>query len=201
MIESAVRIRSVVLSVVLVLGLTAGAGAQGIEVAPPIVDGGTTVPSLPDLLRAAEAGDASAQYELGVLYANGDGVPTEYELARRWFGEAVRNGDGAARRQLAFMDEMGLGAPAAAGAAASDGPFRVQVASVSEEADGPREWRRLQRLHPDVLAALRVSLVAFDAPDGARLFRVEGGPLDEDGARSVCTKLRTAGAGCRVIRP
>src|SRR5258708_18888934 len=98
MIESTVRIRSVVLSVVLVLGLTAGVGAQGIEVAPPIVDGGTTVPSLPDLLRAAEAGDANAQYELGVLYANGDGVPTEYELARLWIGAPLRNRAVAARR-------------------------------------------------------------------------------------------------------
>lgn len=201
MIESAVRIRSAVLSIAVVLGLTAGADAQGVETAPPIVDEGPRAPSLPDLLRAAEAGDASAQYELGVLYINGDDVPTDYAQARRWFGEAARNGDAEALRQLAFMETLGLGAAPVATSSASDGPFRVQVASVTAEADGPREWRRLQRLHPDALAALRVSLVAVDAPDGARLFRVEGGPLDEDGARSVCTKLRTAGAGCRVVRP
>ncbi len=150
---------------------------------------------LQSLTAAAERGDAAAEYELGVLYANGDGVPTDYALAARWFGEAARHGAAGAERQLKFMADMGLAAPAA------DAAFHVQVASVSNEEDGPREWRRLQRLHPEILGTLSGSVVAFDAADGARLFRVEGGPLDEDGARAACAKLREAGAGCRVVKP
>jgi TPR repeat protein len=39
-----------------------------------------------DALRArAEAGDTEAQYDLGVRYANGDGVPQNDAEAVRWY--------------------------------------------------------------------------------------------------------------------
>ena len=191
-------IRPVFLTIAVLLGLAGGASAQAVDEASAPADGnrGPT-----DLLRAAEQGDIAAQYELGVRYVNGDGVATDYSAAARWFGEAARNGNDEARQQLAFMASVGVGPLRPQAVASADGSFRVQVASVARETDGPREWRRLQRLHPDALATLRVTLIAVDAPDGAKLFRVEGGPLDEDGAQSVCTKLRAAGAGCRVVKP
>ena len=34
--------------------------------------------------KAAEQGDASAQYNLGVMYANGEGVPEDYVKAYAW---------------------------------------------------------------------------------------------------------------------
>ena len=161
----------------------------------------------PALAQAAAAGDARAQYELAVLYANGEadgsaGAP-DYAQAAHWFAAAARNGAADAGRQLQFMVDIGV-APhelAAASGTPAGAPFQVQVASVASEADGPREWRRLQRLHPDVLGPLKSAVVAYDAPDGAHLFRVQGGPLDEDGARAACAKLREAGASCRIVRP
>ena len=157
-----------------------------------------------DLARSAARGDARAQYELGVAYANGDGVAADYAEAAHWFSEAAHSGHPEARRQLAFMVQMGLAVPTAAdqSAAVADGvPVRVQVASVASEADGAREWRRLRRLHPEALGSLTMAVEAFDSPTGDRLFRVEGGPLDEEAARTVCDKLRAAGAGCRIVRP
>jgi TPR repeat protein len=32
----------------------------------------------------AEQGNASAQYNLGIMYANGQGVPKDYVLAAKW---------------------------------------------------------------------------------------------------------------------
>ncbi|HTY65742.1 MAG TPA: SPOR domain-containing protein [Alphaproteobacteria bacterium] len=156
-----------------------------------------------DLAQSAAQGDSRAQYELGVAYANGDGVPADYAEAAHWFSEAAHKGNSEARRQLAFMVQMGLAVPADdQSAAVADGvPVRVQVASVASEADGAREWRRLRRLHPEALGSLTMAVEAFDTPTGDRLFRVEGGPLDEAAARTVCDKLRAAGAGCRIVRP
>lgn len=153
-----------------------------------------------DLAQSAAQGNAQAQYELGVAYANGDGVAADYAEAAHWFTAAAHAGNPEARRQLAFMVQMGLAEPPP-GAVADSMPVRVQVASVASEADGAREWRRLRRLHPEALGSLTMAVEAFDSPTGDRLFRVEGGPLDETAARTLCDKLRAEGAGCRIVRP
>ena len=43
--------------------------------------------------KAAEQGDASAQYLLGLSYATGDGVPQDYLQAYAWLSVAAANGD------------------------------------------------------------------------------------------------------------
>ena len=53
---------------------------------------------------AADQGNACAQYNLGIMYAKGQGVPQDYVLAHMWFnlsaaqgiGDAVKNRDIAA---------------------------------------------------------------------------------------------------------
>ena len=47
--------------------------------------------------RAAEQGDAQAQYELGVMYANGQGVPQDYISAHMWLNLAAASGHEDAR--------------------------------------------------------------------------------------------------------
>ena len=44
------------------------------------------------LAPLAEQGVASAQYNLGVMYVKGDGVPQDYVLAYMWFHIAGSNG-------------------------------------------------------------------------------------------------------------
>ena len=41
---------------------------------------------------AAEQGDADAQYNLGVMYENGDGVPQDYVRAHMWVNLGASNG-------------------------------------------------------------------------------------------------------------
>jgi hypothetical protein len=171
---------------------------------------GDVATAVQNLTPMAERGSAAAQYALGMILANGEGFKPNYAQAAYWFEMAAKGGNRDARQHLAFMRQVGLiaASPAAAATAASPGAgpgagseFKVQVASVAAEADAPREWRRLQRRYPDMLGALGVSVVAFDGPDGGHLYRVQGGPLDEDGARNVCTRLRAEGTGCFVIKP
>jgi TPR repeat protein len=43
--------------------------------------------------KAAEAGDATAMYNLGALYENGIGVAPDNQQARRWYQRAADAGD------------------------------------------------------------------------------------------------------------
>ena len=49
---------------------------------------------------AAEQGDAAAQYNLGLCYANGHGVKKNIETAVEWFNKAANQGDSDAIRAL-----------------------------------------------------------------------------------------------------
>ena len=40
----------------------------------------------------AEQGDARAQYNLGVMYAEGEGVPQDYKAAVQWYRRAAEQG-------------------------------------------------------------------------------------------------------------
>ena len=42
--------------------------------------------------KAAAAGKGRAMINIGVLYANGDGVPQNYTKAKYWFRKAERHG-------------------------------------------------------------------------------------------------------------
>ena len=45
--------------------------------------------AVPFCTKAAEQGDAKAQFNLGVLYANGQGVPQDYKQAVYWHTKAA----------------------------------------------------------------------------------------------------------------
>lgn len=62
-------------------------------------------------LSQAEAGNASAQNNLGVLYAKGQGVPRDYRQAAEWFRRAAEQGDAAAQSNLGIFYAKGQGVP------------------------------------------------------------------------------------------
>ena len=57
----------------------------------------------------AEQGDASAQYNQGLMYFNGDGVPQDYKTAVWWFRLAAQKGHADAQFNLGFMYALGFG--------------------------------------------------------------------------------------------
>ena len=65
--------------------------------------------ALEHLLPAAEAGHAEAQYRLGKMYDDGDGVEQSYEEAARWYQLAADQGDVYAQYNLGVMYENGDG--------------------------------------------------------------------------------------------
>jgi TPR repeat protein len=54
--------------------------------------------------RAAEAGNACAQFNLGRCFALGDGVKCDDAMAREWFTRAAARGNSSALAALAELD-------------------------------------------------------------------------------------------------
>ena len=61
--------------------------------------------------KLADQGDASAQYNLGVMYYEGEGVPQDYEEAARWYRKAADQGNAKAQHNLGWMYTNGQGVP------------------------------------------------------------------------------------------
>ena len=55
--------------------------------------------------KAAENGDHAAQFNLGVMYANGDGVEKNEAESKRWYQKAAAGGDEKAKKMLELIEE------------------------------------------------------------------------------------------------
>lgn len=77
----------------------------------------------------AELGDPEAQYELGLAYSTGDGVPVDLIEAHKWFNLAAMAGDEAAK---SWRHEL-----------AGD-MTRAEIAEAQRQA---REWITSHKLH------------------------------------------------------
>ena len=59
--------------------------------------------------KAANQGDVSAQYSLGVMYERGEGVKQDYTKALEWYEKAANQGDVSAAHNLGMMYVKGGG--------------------------------------------------------------------------------------------
>jgi TPR repeat protein len=59
----------------------------------------------------AEQGYARAQYNLGVMYDNGQGIPQDDKLAAQWYRKAAEQGYEYAQNNLGVMYRNGQGVP------------------------------------------------------------------------------------------
>lgn len=59
----------------------------------------------------AEKGNAKAQFNLGAMYENAQGVPANYTEAVKWYGKAAQQGEAAAQYNLGVMHAHGKGVP------------------------------------------------------------------------------------------
>ena len=61
--------------------------------------------------KAAEQGYAEAQFVLGVMHTQGQGVPQDAQAAVKWFRKAAKQGDAEAQFRLSAMYRNGQGVP------------------------------------------------------------------------------------------
>ena len=65
--------------------------------------------ALKELTPLAEQGHSDAQYNLGLLYNNGQGVPQDYSTAVKWWTLSAEQGDADAQKALGLMYGLGKG--------------------------------------------------------------------------------------------
>ena len=99
----------------------------------------------PTAQAQAEQGSAAAQFNLGLKYANGEGVPQDSVAAVAWYRKAAEQGHPDAQNNLGWMYANGAGVPqddAAAVAwyclAAEQGSASAQVSLGALYSDGGR---------------------------------------------------------------
>ncbi len=61
--------------------------------------------------KAAEQGDPEAQFNLGVMYYEGEGMPQSDVKAARWYRKAAEQGHAIAQFRLGYMYFYGRGVP------------------------------------------------------------------------------------------
>lgn len=202
--------RLVVAAVVFAAGATC-ALAQDLKAGLDAVRRGQWAAAVQELTPLAENGSSAAQYALGTMYANGDGVEPDLARAEKLLRQAAQGGEWRARAHLEFMRVTGqlqptgtanaMAAAAAPVAGAAGDSWRVQLATVPTADSAQREFRRLARQYGEILAGTELVAPSFAMPDGTSVVRVQAGPLNEVRARDICAKLREINAGCRIIRP
>jgi len=85
--------------------------ADSLEAATQAYKAGDYKKALEILKPLAENGHASAQYNLGIMYDNGRGVPQDYAEAVKWYRKAAENGHASAQNNLGLMYNKGQGVP------------------------------------------------------------------------------------------
>ena len=85
------------------------AAAQDLQKGIEAYERGDYAAALKEWRPLAEQGLAAAQYNLGLIYANGQGVKQDYAEAVKWYRRAAEQGDAEAQNNLGVMYEKGQG--------------------------------------------------------------------------------------------
>jgi TPR repeat protein len=75
------------------------------------VERGDSTAAMRELRPLAEQGLASAQFRLGLLYANGQGMPKDDAQARQWYEKAATQGHAEAQANLGVLLVYARGGP------------------------------------------------------------------------------------------
>ncbi len=92
------------------LGLTAPAWA-GLDEGVAAYKRGDYASALREWRPLAKQGNAKAQYNLGVIYRKGQGVPQDDAEAVKLYRKAADQGDAVAQNNIGFMYDNGRGVP------------------------------------------------------------------------------------------
>jgi TPR repeat protein len=100
------------LVVALMLGWASAAQAGDYQTGLEAYDAGDYATALREWQDLAENGDASTQYNLGVMYSEGHGVAQDYVEAVKWWRVAAESQNVVAQYALGVMHEEGHGVAA-----------------------------------------------------------------------------------------
>jgi TPR repeat protein len=97
--------------VFLVVACATGAAAGSFEDGLSAYERGDYVQAMNHWQPLAAQGDAAAQFNLGLMYRHGQGVPQDFREALKWYRKAAEQGHVWAQFNLGVMYRHGQGAP------------------------------------------------------------------------------------------
>ena len=104
-------LKHMLLACVCLFALTGQAMADLLSDAKTAYDAGDYEQAAKLYSPLAKKGNAEAQYNLGVMYRAGRGVPQDYKEARKWYRLAAEQGNALAQFNLGWMYASGKGVP------------------------------------------------------------------------------------------
>lgn len=75
----------------------------------------------------------------------------------------------------------------------------IQLASVKSEADAKAKWSQLKSKYPS-LQSLNLRVSRADLGAKGVFYRVQAGSMSLDAASSICSKIKSAGGDCLVVK-
>ena len=102
-------IKHIAILLTLLMTLSSPLVAQDFQKGLAAAQAGDFATALKEWKPLAEAGDVDAQYNLGIMYDNGYGVPQDYAEAVKWYRLAAEQGYAKAQYNLGTMYEYGNG--------------------------------------------------------------------------------------------
>lgn len=159
-----------------VLGLSLAHASPDLVAARSAYERGEFATALTDFGKLAEQGNAAAEYQLGLMTANGEGVAQNHAEAVRWYRKAAAQGNADAQRSLGMCFATGQG--------------------VSKDAVQAAVWLNLAAAQDDALAKrlrqkLDIELTPAEAAQAAELARTWSG---SEIVRAVSTAVACDGA-------
>ena len=100
-----------ILAILLIILLSAPSLAADYQVGVEAANRGDYATALKEWRPLAEQGLADAQFNLGLMYRYGEGVPQDYAEAMKWYRLAAEQGNAGAQFALGFMYDEGQGVP------------------------------------------------------------------------------------------
>lgn len=78
----------------------------------------------------------------------------------------------------------------------------LQLASVTSDAAAQKEWKRLQRLHAELLADMPLTVQSAEISGQGTVYRLRTGPFPNRAtADDFCWQLRADKGDCLVVAP
>lgn len=101
-----------VFGLLLWIGVAAGTSAQGnFRAGETAYSRGDYATAMREMLPLAQQGAAEAQFYIGYMHRNGQGVQPDYAEAAKWYRLSAAQGYGAAQFNLGLMYDNGHGVP------------------------------------------------------------------------------------------
>ena len=99
------------LTIAVLLGSVGVSASADLQTGLTAYESGDYVTALREWTPLAKQGNAVAQFVLGVMHQNAQGVPQDYKTALKWYKLSAEQGYADAQYRLGFMYKKGWGVP------------------------------------------------------------------------------------------